>query len=164
MRVPSLSQEDPLEEGMATHSSILARRIPWTEEPGRLQLMGSAGVRHDSSDFAHTHLAQVTPRALLLQALGLGVQSIFDQIITQPLNFKGELPPSPVKDFVNGQLLSFSWTQPVKVHCSFLCKSKSGFLNNRGKGTYTVHHQHLHRETLKAIQIRNRSLFRYNLF
>ena len=35
--VPSLSQEDPLEEGMATHSSILACRIPWTEEPGRLQ-------------------------------------------------------------------------------------------------------------------------------
>ena len=36
-----LSQEDPLEEGMATHSSILAWRIPWTEEPGRLQSMGS---------------------------------------------------------------------------------------------------------------------------
>ena len=35
--VPSLSQEDPLEEGMATHSSILAWRIPWTEEPGGLQ-------------------------------------------------------------------------------------------------------------------------------
>ena len=34
----SLDQEDPLEEGMATHSSILAWRIPWTEEPGRLQL------------------------------------------------------------------------------------------------------------------------------
>ena len=36
----SLGQEDPLEEGMATHSSILAWRIPWTEEPGRLQSMG----------------------------------------------------------------------------------------------------------------------------
>ena len=35
-RVRSLGQEDPLEEGMATHSSILAWRIPWTEEPGRL--------------------------------------------------------------------------------------------------------------------------------
>ena len=34
-------QEDPLEEGMATHSSILAWRMPWTEEPGRLQSMGS---------------------------------------------------------------------------------------------------------------------------
>ena len=41
MQVQSLSWEDPLEEGMATHSSILAWRIPWTEEPGRLQSMGS---------------------------------------------------------------------------------------------------------------------------
>ena len=38
--VRSLSQEDPLEEGMATHSSILAWRVPWTEDPGRLQSMG----------------------------------------------------------------------------------------------------------------------------
>ena len=38
--VPSLGQEDPLEKGMATHSSILAWEIPWTEEPGRLQSMG----------------------------------------------------------------------------------------------------------------------------
>ena len=41
IRVWSLGQEDPLEKGMATHSSILAWRIPWTEEPGRLQFMGS---------------------------------------------------------------------------------------------------------------------------
>ena len=39
-RVQSSDQEDPLEEGMATHSSILAWRIPWTEEPGGLQSMG----------------------------------------------------------------------------------------------------------------------------
>ena len=39
--VRSLGQEDPLEEGMATHFSILAGRIPWTEESGRLQSMGS---------------------------------------------------------------------------------------------------------------------------
>ena len=38
--VRSLGQEDPLEEGMATHSNILAWRIPWTEEPGGLQSMG----------------------------------------------------------------------------------------------------------------------------
>ena len=44
--VPSLSQEDPLEKEMATHSSILAWRIPWTEEPGRLQSMGSQRFRH----------------------------------------------------------------------------------------------------------------------
>ena len=46
-QVQPLGQEDPLEKGMATHSSILAWRIPWTEEPGRLLSMGSQRVRHD---------------------------------------------------------------------------------------------------------------------
>ena len=46
-RVRSLDQEDPLRGGMATHSSILAWRIPWTEEPGKLQSMGLQRVRHD---------------------------------------------------------------------------------------------------------------------
>ena len=45
--VQSLGLEDPLVKGMATHSSILAWRIPQTEEPGRLQSMGSQGVGHD---------------------------------------------------------------------------------------------------------------------
>ena len=45
--VPSLGREDPLEKEMATHSRILAWRIPWTEEPGRLHSMGSPRVRHD---------------------------------------------------------------------------------------------------------------------
>ena len=46
-RVQSLDQEDPLEKEMATHSSSLAWRIPWTEEPGGLQSMGLQRVRHD---------------------------------------------------------------------------------------------------------------------
>ena len=46
-QVRSLAWEDPLEKGMATHSSILAWRIPWTEEPGGLQSMGSQRVRQD---------------------------------------------------------------------------------------------------------------------
>ena len=45
--VQSLGQEDPLEKEMATHSRILAWRIPWTEEPGGLQSTGSQRVRHD---------------------------------------------------------------------------------------------------------------------
>ena len=45
--VPSLGQEDLLEKEMATHSGILAWRIPWTEEPGGLQPMGLQRVRHD---------------------------------------------------------------------------------------------------------------------
>ena len=46
-RVQSLGGEDPLEKEMATHLSILAGEIPWTEEPDRLQTMGSQRVRHD---------------------------------------------------------------------------------------------------------------------
>ena len=46
-RVWPLGQEDPLEKGMATHSSILAWRIPWTEEPGGLQSIGSQRIRQD---------------------------------------------------------------------------------------------------------------------
>ena len=45
--VQSLDQEDPLEKETAIHSSVLAWRIPWTEEPGGLQSMGSQRVRHD---------------------------------------------------------------------------------------------------------------------
>ena len=45
--VRSLSREDPVEEGMATYFSILVRKIPWTEEPSRLQSMGSQRVGHD---------------------------------------------------------------------------------------------------------------------
>ena len=50
--VRSLGQEDSMEEGMATHSNILAWRSPWTVEPGRLQSMGLQRVGHDCSDLA----------------------------------------------------------------------------------------------------------------
>ena len=46
-QIRSLDREDPLKKGMATHSSILARIMPWTEEPGRLQSMGPRRVVHD---------------------------------------------------------------------------------------------------------------------
>ena len=45
-QVQCLGWEDPLEKGMATHSSILAWRVPWTEDPGELQSMGSQRVEH----------------------------------------------------------------------------------------------------------------------
>ena len=50
----SLGWEDHLEKGMATHSSILDWRIPWIEEPGRLQSIGLQRVGHDCSNWAHT--------------------------------------------------------------------------------------------------------------
>ena len=53
-QVRFLGQEDPLEKGTATHSSILVWRIPWTEEPGGLQSMGSQRVGHDCEHTAHS--------------------------------------------------------------------------------------------------------------
>ena len=53
--VRSLGGEDPQEEEMAAHSSALAWRIPWTEEPGELQSIESLTVGHDRSDLACTH-------------------------------------------------------------------------------------------------------------
>ena len=57
--VRSLGREDPLAKRMATHSSLLAWRIPWTEEPGRLQSMGSQRVRYDWSNLACTHAGDI---------------------------------------------------------------------------------------------------------
>ena len=54
--VSSLGQEDPLEKEMATHSSILAWRIPWTGEPDGLQSMGSQRVKHDGMTNTFKHL------------------------------------------------------------------------------------------------------------
>ena len=63
MWVRSLSQEDPLEEEMATHSGILAGKTPWTEEPGGLQSMGSQRVRdnrHRHHHAVHTTVSRVS--------------------------------------------------------------------------------------------------------
>ena len=65
--VQSQSQEDPLEKGMATHSSILAWEIPWTEEPGRLQFMGSKRIKHNPV----TQFSSVAQSCLTLWPHGL---------------------------------------------------------------------------------------------
>ena len=57
-----MGQEDPLEEEMATRSLILAWIIPWTEEPDRLQSMGSQSVRHD---WAHAHTLNTIQKKLV---------------------------------------------------------------------------------------------------
>ena len=62
MQALSLGQEDHLEKEMATHSSILAWEIPWTEELGELQFMGSQRIRHNYTH-AHTHIL-VSPQNL----------------------------------------------------------------------------------------------------
>ena len=62
--VPSLGQEDPLKKGKPTHSSVLAWRIPWTEEPGRLQAFGLKS-RTRLSDFHFTAHFRITRRKII---------------------------------------------------------------------------------------------------
>ena len=64
--VQSLGQEDPLQKGMAAHSSILAWRIPWTEEPGELQSIESQRVRHNWATKPEHPLSSLNAQILLL--------------------------------------------------------------------------------------------------
>ena len=84
MWVPSLGWEDPLEKRMATHSSILAWRIPWMEEPGGLQSTGSQRVGHDWETNTFT--------PWLSQGL-LGI--IMDQVLT---SLKGQVQPGCLEE------------------------------------------------------------------
>ena len=63
--VPSLGQEDPLEKEMATHSSTIAGKIPWTEEPDKLQSMGSQRVRHNWATSLSLHLLIPSSHSIL---------------------------------------------------------------------------------------------------
>jgi len=103
----SLGQEDPLEKGMANHSSILAWRIPWTEEPGRLQSMGSQRVGYDwatttlrlTSYYSSQCLIEVNIRCSSLGSTEVAILSFLTplfyslltffllQSITSPINY-----------------------------------------------------------------------------
>ena len=74
MQVGSLDQETALEEGMATHSGILAWKIPWTEEPGGLWFVGSQRVGHDCSDLARLDNSRVGVRELVMGSLFLATK------------------------------------------------------------------------------------------
>ena len=65
--VQSLGREDPLEKGMAIHSSTIAWKIPWTEEPGRLQSMESQRVGHDRATALHLVLLSTHRKKTALQ-------------------------------------------------------------------------------------------------
>ena len=69
-RIRTLGCEDPLEKGMAIHSSIVAWRIPWTEEPGRLQSMGSQRARHDMTELLTYNIANVQFRRVIRKREG----------------------------------------------------------------------------------------------
>ena len=98
--VPSLGWEDPLEEGMATHSSNLAWRIPWTEEPGRLQSIASQRFRHDWNGWAHTHACMHTEP---------GTQELFSAFLfcQKPIGFAFD--PSHLHSIMKVQRFAWNW-------------------------------------------------------
>ena len=83
--VRSLGWEDPLEKEMATHSSTLAWKIPWTEKPGRLQSMGSQRVRHDWA----------TSLSLYPQRKCYDKSRQLEKVLESPLDFKEIKPVNP---------------------------------------------------------------------
>ena len=96
--VRSLGEEDILEKAMATHSNILAWRIPWTKEPGRLQSMGSQKVGHDSSTntFTFHHPVSLRPTLFDLKfrlSCDFGVVEASDRGIF--INCPGMVHPCP---------------------------------------------------------------------
>ena len=105
--VQSLVQEDPLEKGMATHSSILTWRIPWTEEPGRLQSTKSQRVGHDWVIDTYTKESEAQDLLFHLQTFAFvdvfasSHSSSQDRLIripqgsSQTLPFQKHLPWSP---------------------------------------------------------------------
>ena len=87
--VRSLGQEDPLKEGMATHSRILAWRTPWTEEPGRLQFIESQRAGHDVSNLAHMYTGRPLGWAPLTQnPQGAWVQFTFKLSVKEKFSAK----------------------------------------------------------------------------
>ena len=81
-QVQSMGQEDPLEKETATHFNILAWRLPWPEEPGGLQFMGSQRVGHNGSDLTHMHipLLQMRLRQTEVNSLVQGHKTMIDGV------------------------------------------------------------------------------------
>ena len=107
----SLGREDPLEEGMATHSRILAWRIPWTEESSGLQSMGSQRVGHDWSDLARTH-AHIHKIKLTILTVFKCASSVVLRIFTLLCNQAPELSSSCKIETLHHYTTSFHFPSP----------------------------------------------------
>ena len=129
MLVWSLGWEDPLQAGMANHSSIHAWRIPWTEEPSELKSIGLHRVRHDWSNLAPPHTWTWVYRYLLKKLLSIGMQFgilfIHSTIFISPTHLFMHLKPSTITCCLVTKLClafcdSTDYSQPVSfVHGIF---------------------------------------------
>ena len=108
MWVQTLGQEDPLEEGMAIHSSILAWRISWTEEPGRLQFIGSQSWTQEVTQHAYTHRQSGLPLSLCKATIHMSSKHL---PLPRPSNQGG---PHDFLCFSRPFLLGWIWEVGVK--------------------------------------------------
>ena len=105
MQIRYLGREDPLEEEMATHSSILVWGIPWTEEPHGLQSMGSQRVGHDHSDLAPAQRGSVEQMRKDLERIKILRKKTFNFKRIEHCHQKGSHRPfSPICTFTKGKL------------------------------------------------------------
>ena len=118
-QVQSLSWEDPLEKEMATHSSILAWKIPWTEEPGRPQSMGWQRVRHD---WATSLSLKMFKRATTIKCYFLLILYLKDNLAKNGLHF---FPPSEPK--VHGSIVFVMLCVPLVLLFQHFHSSLDGF-------------------------------------
>ena len=109
MQVPSLGREDTLEEGMATHSSSLAWGIPWTEEPGRLQSMGSQ--ESDMNERLNIHRCAPSHSVPQGPALSTGRDRE-----TTVVSYKNTSPRSPSTPFLKGPLQGVTWVVRASMY------------------------------------------------
>ena len=119
----SLRQEDPSREGMATHSSTLAWRIAWTEEPGGLQSLGLQSVRHDWSALACLHAQQTAD---------------------------GQCDPLHLALLTSICILA-SWTEVLTERCEFSQKARVCSSDCDGRGLFEEHIIHLYHQMLWAV-------------
>ena len=99
MWVWSLGGEDALEEGIATHSSILVWRMPWTEEPGGLQSIAAQRVRHDWSDWVCTHTRGTCWKLTLWNSPEIHPWVCWGELLTRKCLTRGTLQQSHLRGF-----------------------------------------------------------------
>ena len=111
-RVQSLGRENPLEKEMATHSSILAWEIPWTEEPGGLHSMGSQRVKHDWVTNTHTNHIQC-----IHHSVQFSCSVMSDSLRPHELQHTRSPCPSPTPGVYSNSCPSSQWCHPT-ISCS----------------------------------------------
>ena len=127
MQVQSLGWEDPLEKGMATHSIILAWRIPWTEEPGGLQSTGSQRVKHDRDWAANqNHGPLPDPRDIREQKWTLDLHASSGcNIISSPVNSLPHTIGMKIKEMKIRKILVKQCVanseRPINIKCFCYC-------------------------------------------